>query len=159
MTYVNINIIQYFFKGKFLHSSRHFFRGIRTHVHSTIYICSRETKKERERERRRMGGKRKGRNAPRVSAYRLPVIYFLKFENYTAFNTPLAATPPPCFIHVAINKEQKTVFCKVTHPMPTRGRLYTFLLRLVPFHPQIKLRHQADTLVRVDNYRKCFSYT
>jgi len=29
----------------------------------------------------------RGRNAPRVSAYRLSVIYFPKFENYTAFNT------------------------------------------------------------------------
>lgn len=38
---------------------------------------------------------------------------------------PLAAAPPPCFIHVAINKEQKTVYCKVTHRMRTKGRQYT----------------------------------
>lgn len=55
---------------------------------------------------------------PRESAYRLPVIYFSKFENYTAFNTsPVPRSPsrpsptlslPPCFIHVAINKEQRS---------------------------------------------------
>jgi len=64
---------------------------------------------------------------------------------------PLAAAPPPCFIHVAINKEQKTVFCKVTHRMRTWGRQF---FSIVPFHPQIKLHHQPDTIVRIKKKKK-----
>lgn len=103
-----VGIIQYFFKRVCIPYCEN-----RTHVYSRIYVYS------GERKRRPV---QRGRNAPCMSAYRLSVIYFPKFENYTAFNTPLAAGLPPCFIHVAINKEQKTVFCKVTHQMLTRKR-------------------------------------
>lgn len=54
---------------------------------------------------------------------------------------PLAAAPPPCFIHVAINKEQKTVFCKVTYRMRTRGRQYT--------PPSCPFTHKSNYVIRL----------
>lgn len=149
-----------FFKGVLASFSALFAGSEPTCTRRFMYAQGRRRKRERER---RVGVKRKGRNAPRVSAYRLPVIYFLKFENYTAFNTALAAAPPPCFIHVAINKEQKTVFCKVTHPMPTRGRLYI----PPPSYPSSHKSNRAIKLTRsyasiiianVSLLHKCFSF-
>lgn len=72
---------------------------------------------------------------------------------------PLAAVPSPCFIHVAINKEQKTVFCKVTHRMRTKGRQYLLLRALSPTNQTVPSHTQVDTFIRIINYYEYLLHT